>query len=139
MRRLESTTTFISDEIRRVWELALEAPLESAANWLHGDLHARNILVEDGVITGIIDWGDMTAGDVATDLASIWMLFGDQVTRWRALQEYGALSQATLHRARGWAVLFGVVLLETGLVDNPRHMVMGQRTLDRVAEDVGLF
>ncbi|WP_413470348.1 hypothetical protein [[Phormidium] sp. LEGE 05292] len=31
--------------------------------------------MENGVITGIIDWGDITAGDKATDLAAIWMLF----------------------------------------------------------------
>jgi aminoglycoside phosphotransferase (APT) family kinase protein len=139
LRRLEATTNFIAPAIRQAWALALEAPRAAAATWLHGDLHPRNVLVEDGAITGIIDWGDMTAGDVATDLASIWMLFGDQRARRRALQEYGALAEATLHRARGWAVLFGVVLLETGLVDNPQHLVIGQRTLSRIAEDMGLF
>ena len=138
MRRLESTTHFISSEIRYAWQLALEAPLASEATWLHGDLHPRNILVENGVITGIIDWGDITAGDIATDLASIWMLFGDIVSRQKALQAYGATSEATLQRARGWAVLFGVVLLETGLVDNPQHMAMGQKTLSRIADDIAL-
>ncbi len=136
MRRLESTTHFISSDIWRAWQLALEAPIASEARWLHGDLHPRNILVENGVITGIIDWGDMTAGDVATDLASIWMLFGNPSCRRRALQSYGPISEATLQRAKGWAVLFGVVLLETELVDNPQHMVIGQRTLSRIAEDV---
>jgi len=136
IRRLESTTHFISNEIRHAWQRALEAPIAGEAKWLHGDLHPRNILVENGVITGIIDWGDITAGDVATDLASIWMLFGDRLCRQRALQAYGAVPEATLQRARGWAVLFGVVLLETGLVDNPQHMVIGQNTLSRIAEDL---
>ena len=138
MRRLGSTTHCMSSEIRHAWQLALAAPVASEAKWLHGDFHPRNILVDKGVITGIIDWGDITAGDVATDLASIWMLFGDQVCRQRAFQAYGAISQATLQRARGWAVLFGVVLLETGLVDNPQHMLIGQKTLSRIAEDMAL-
>jgi aminoglycoside phosphotransferase (APT) family kinase protein len=138
MRRLESTTHVISSEIRYAWQLALETPVAGEAAWLHGDLHPRNILVENGVMTGIIDWGDLTAGDVATDLASIWMLFGDRLSRRRALQAYGVISPATLQRARGWAILFGVVLLETGLVDNPRHMVIGHKTLSRIAEDMAL-
>ena len=46
-------------------------------------------------------------------------------TAWRAL--------ATLQRAKGWAVLFGVILLETGLHDNPRNAVIGERTLRCVA------
>jgi aminoglycoside phosphotransferase (APT) family kinase protein len=138
MRRLESATHFMSSAIRHAWQLALQAPIASEATWLHGDLHPRNILVENGAITGIIDWGDLTVGDIATDLASIWMLFGDRLCRQQALQAYGPISEATLQRARGWAVCFGVVLLETGLVDNPQHMVMGQRTLSRIAEDMAL-
>ncbi|PON16094.1 phosphotransferase [Candidatus Entotheonella serta] len=138
MHRLESTTRLISAEIRHTWQAALEAPRANDARWLHGDLHPRNILVEHGMITGIIDWGDITAGDVATDLASIWMLFGDRSYRQDALQAYGAISEATLHRAKGWARLFGVVLLETGLVDNPQHMKMGQKTLSRIAADAAV-
>jgi aminoglycoside phosphotransferase (APT) family kinase protein len=138
LRRLESTPHGISSEIRHAWQLALAAPVASESTWLHGDLHPRNILVKDGVITGIIDWGDITAGDVATDLASIWMLFGDRRCRQRALEAYGAISPATLQRARGWAVLFGVVLLETGLVDHPQHLRIGHNTLSRIAEDIAL-
>ncbi|BAZ33551.1 hypothetical protein NIES4074_60650 (plasmid) [Cylindrospermum sp. NIES-4074] len=47
-----------------------------------------NILVENGAIAGIIDWGEITSGDIATDLASIWMLFGDPKARSQALAEY---------------------------------------------------
>jgi aminoglycoside phosphotransferase (APT) family kinase protein len=59
---------------------------------------------------------------------------GSQKARWSAIAEYG-VSEATLQRAKGWAVVFGVILLDTGLVDHPRHAVMGERTLRRVAED----
>jgi aminoglycoside phosphotransferase (APT) family kinase protein len=111
------------------------APIDRPSAWIHGDLHARNILVDDGNISGIIDWGDMTSGDIATDLAAIWMLFDDPAARRFALATYGGLSEAVIHRSIGWAILFGVVLLDTGLVDNPRHAAMGERTLRRVAVD----
>lgn len=104
--------------------------------WLHGDLHARNVLVKDGAISGVIDWGDMTAGDVATDLASIWMLLGDAGARAKARAAYGA-DEATWARAKGWAVLFAAILLDTGLTDTPRHAVMGERAFQRLAEDTG--
>ncbi|MFL5805140.1 MAG: aminoglycoside phosphotransferase family protein [Roseiflexaceae bacterium] len=130
IQRLTSTTSLI----REIWRTAVQAPLDVSPTWLHGDLHPRNVLVEHGVITGIIDWGDLTAGDCATDLAAIWMLFAEPDARQQALAAYANLSDATVRRAKGWAVLFGVMLLDSGLIDNPRNAVIGARTLQRVAE-----
>ncbi|MBR8840483.1 MAG: aminoglycoside phosphotransferase family protein [Stigonema ocellatum SAG 48.90 = DSM 106950] len=135
MQRLETKTNLMTQKIKNTWNMALHTPIDLTAKWLHGDLHPRNVLVENGTITGIIDWGDITSGDIATDLASLWMLFCDQNARQQAIAEYANVSDATLQRAKGWAILFGVLLLDTGLVDNPRHAVMGERTLRRVSED----
>jgi aminoglycoside phosphotransferase (APT) family kinase protein len=134
IERLAANTDAITPRIRDIWNAALEAPVDVSPTWLHGDLHPRNVLVERGAISGIIDWGDITSGDRATDLASIWMLFDEAGARLDALASYGALSEATLLRAKGWAVFFGVVLLDTGLNDNPRHAVIGERVLRRVAD-----
>ncbi len=136
MQRLASTTSLITPQIRDIWQMALHAPLDVPPTWLHGDLHPRNVLVEHGILTGIIDWGDITAGDCATDLAAIWMLFAGPHARQAALAAYADLSEATLQRARGWAILFGVMLLESGLIDHPRNAVIGERTLRRVAESM---
>jgi len=136
MQRLAATTSSITEQVRGIWHEALHAPIDVPLTWLHGDLHARNVLVETGLITGIIDWGDITSGDPAIDLASIWMLF-DKPLAWQdALAAYGPLSKATLHRAKGWAVLFGIVFLDSGLVDQPRNVVIGERTLRRVAQSI---
>jgi aminoglycoside phosphotransferase (APT) family kinase protein len=135
MQRLETKTNLITQRIKNTWNEALSAPMDVQPTWLHGDLHARNVLVENGAIAGIVDWGDITSGDSATDLASIWMLFADRNAHQQALAEYANVSEATLQRAKGWAILFGVVLLDSGLIDNPRHAVMGARTLCRVSED----
>jgi aminoglycoside phosphotransferase (APT) family kinase protein len=136
MRRLAGTTGLISPQLDQIWQDALDAPLDAPPTWLHGDLHPRNVLVEQGAISGIIDWGDLTAGDPATDLAAIWMLFGEPHARQAALAAYADLSEATLRRAQGWAVVFGVLLLDTGLADNPRHAAIGERTLRRLAEPI---
>jgi aminoglycoside phosphotransferase (APT) family kinase protein len=68
MDRLAIQTDLITPQLRHLWDLALRAPLDGTPIWLHGDLHARNVLVEDGVITGVIDWGDMCSGDSAVIL-----------------------------------------------------------------------
>lgn len=136
MQRLEQKTSLITPDIKHLWNQALDAPMDVEATWIHGDLHPRNMLVGKGVITGVIDWGDITGGDRATDLAAIWMLFSDPLVRQQAIATYANASEATLRRARGWAVLFGVVLLDAGLVDNPRFAAIGERTLRRIAEDV---
>ena len=135
MRRLSVKTDSITKPVKRTWETALQAPCAESSKWLHGDLHARNVLVENGIITGIIDWGDIMSGDVATDLAAIWMLFSEQTARHKALSEYADISEATLRRAKGWAVFFGVVLLDSGLIDHPRHARMGEQILGRVTAD----
>ena len=134
MARLEQTTEQVSARVVAAWREALEAPPAAERHWLHGDLHPRNILADEGRIVGVIDWGDLCGGDIATDLAVLWMLF-DRPERQKALAAYGNIDPATLARAKGWAVFFGVVLLDTGLVDDERQANVGAATLARVAAD----
>ena len=124
----------LTPEVYRIWEDALAAPIDVESTWIHGDLHPRNVLVDAGAITGVIDWGDMAVGDRATDLASIWMLFADPEARSCALSASGSMTDATYRRTKGWAVLFGVTLLDSGLVDHPQHAAIGELTLRRVVE-----
>ncbi|MGE3800423.1 MAG: aminoglycoside phosphotransferase family protein [Candidatus Kapaibacterium sp.] len=135
MERLSEKTNLITSDVRNIWNDALRAEIDIPSTWIHGDLHPRNILVERGAITGVIDWGDMASGDPATDLAAIWMLFADFRTRKDVLRHYNPqLSEQTIARAKGWAISFGVVMLETGMNDHPAHAIIGERALRRVME-----
>ncbi len=134
MQRLKETTALLSDNVLSIWKTALAAPIDCPATWIHGDLHARNVLVENGRISSVIDWGDIAAGDRATDLAAIWTLLPSAADRQQAIDACGPVSEATWQRARGWAVLFGVILLDTGLTDHPRHAAMGEQILRRVSK-----
>jgi aminoglycoside phosphotransferase (APT) family kinase protein len=133
IERLQAKARYPS-QLDRIWQQALAAPPAIDKRWVHGDLHAQNVLVEDSRISAVIDWGDLNGGDVATDLASIWSLFDGARTRQLILEIY-APDQALLARARGWAFIFGVVLLDSGLINSPRHAKMGERILKRLAED----
>ncbi|MFF7445509.1 MULTISPECIES: phosphotransferase [unclassified Streptomyces] len=94
------------DAVRAVWEDAAAAPEWSGpALWLHGDLHPANVLTADGTFSGVIDFGDLFAGDPALDLAAAWILLPDGALD-RFYESYEpSPDAATLRRARGWAVL----------------------------------
>ena len=136
MARVFEKTEAITPYIIQAWQRALAAPEETSPTWLHGDLHARNVLVKEGRIAAIIDWGDITAGDRASDLACIWSLLGDQKARADAMFIYHDANPDLWARAMGWAVMYGVMLLDSGLVDHPRHAEMGRQILERLSADV---
>jgi aminoglycoside phosphotransferase (APT) family kinase protein len=73
--------------------------------WLHGDLHPANVLTADGTFCGVIDFGDLCAGDPARDLAACWILLPDGFAGRFHEAYHPAPDAATLRRARGWAVL----------------------------------
>lgn len=77
----------------------------------------------------------MTSGDRATDLASIWMLFGDAAARQEVIARC-TLSEYTLQRAKGWAIGLAIVLLDTGLIDHPQHAEIGEKTLKNILTDM---
>jgi len=135
MIHVRQKTNLLNPAIEALWEAALSAPGDSVRCWLHGDLHAQNVLVDaNGAFRAIIDWGDITAGDAATDLAGTWALFESASAREQVLQGYGP-DQNLLTRARGWAILFGVVLLDSGLINSPRHADAGRKILQRLSAD----
>ena len=132
--RMEKTGESVGIRVRSIWREALAAPIDVGDTWIHGDLHARNVLVHDHRLSAIIDWGDLCKGDCATDLAAIWMWLPNGEARKMAMSAYLG-STATWQRAKGWAVLFGLVLLETGLADNPLHAAMGEKILRNLNDD----
>ena len=103
------------DAVRAVWEDAAAAPdWESPALWLHGDLHPANVLTADGTICGVVDFGDLCAGDPACDLAAPWMLLPDGGVELFYDSYQPRPDAATLRRARGWAVLRALACILIG-------------------------
>ena len=129
------------DAVLRVWVAALATPVHDGPPvWLHGDLHPANILVDDGQVSGVIDFGDITAGDPATDLAVAWMLLppGCHAGFWSAYHAAGGAggraSDALRARASGWALNFAIMFLAHS-EDNPVLLDVGRRTLRAVLKD----
>lgn len=85
-------------------------------SWLHGDLHLGNLIVRDGQLRAAIDFGDITAGDRATDLSVAWSLFpADPDARAEFRRFAGSVrpvDDATWTRARAWAITLNVAYLQ---------------------------
>ena len=117
--------------MRRVWADALAAPAYAGPpRWLHGDLHPANILIEHGRVSAVIDFGDVTAGDPASDLSVAWMLLP---LKWHGAfrAAYGNADEALWRRARGWALALGTAFVAHS-ADSPQLLRMGRRTLRAV-------
>jgi aminoglycoside phosphotransferase (APT) family kinase protein len=100
------------DAVRAVWEDAAAAPGWTGPSlWLHGDLHPANVLTANGTFCGVIDFGDLFAGDPAFDLAAAWLLLPDGAADLFHQAYRATLDAATLRRARGWAVLRALACL----------------------------
>jgi aminoglycoside phosphotransferase (APT) family kinase protein len=124
----------ITGDIRAIWADALAAPNDAAPTWIQGDPHPRNVLVREGRLVAVIDWGDLAQGDRASDLAAVWMLLPQRSARERAIAALPDVSTATWRRARGWAVLYGAMLMDAGLVDDPRMASIAAATFERLRQ-----
>jgi aminoglycoside phosphotransferase (APT) family kinase protein len=92
------------------WDRALAAPpWNGAPVWHHGDLDARNWLVREGHISGVIDWGAMGVGDPACDVMVAWKLHSSSARD--AFREALPTDDATWDRARGWVLSQAIAAL----------------------------
>ncbi len=117
--------------VRSLWNGLVATPVwDGPPLWLHGDLHPGNVIVHDGLLSGVIDFGDLTAGDPASDLSVAWMLLPPPA---RAVlrRHAGPIDDDTWTRARGWALLLAVMIMASS-ADNPVMGRIGERTLEAV-------
>jgi aminoglycoside phosphotransferase (APT) family kinase protein len=121
----------LDGHLLQLWDAAVETPVDAAATWIHGDLHSNNVLAARGCICGVIDWGDMAQGDRATDLAATWILLSQGDTREQVLKSCKSVSADTWRRARGWALLLAVVVLDAA---DPALVTVAELTLQRLLD-----
>ncbi len=91
------------------WEESLAAPTWDAPPvWVHGDVSASNLLVNDRRLSAVIDFGSCGVGDPACDLAFAWtFLYGSSR---QAYRERLAVDDSTWARGRGWALWKALVV-----------------------------
>ncbi len=103
-------------ELSLAWGDAVGLPShEGPPMWIHGDLHPLNLVALDASLRAVIDFGDITAGDPATDLLVAWYLFdaaGREEFRSR-LGLGGPGGASAWGRGAGWALSHALAVLES--------------------------
>ncbi len=95
------------------WRCALDAAWDDPPVWFHGDVAQGNLLVQDGALAAVIDFGTSGVGDPACDFAVAWTLFSDASRQ--AFRTSMAPDEGTWARGRGWALWKALI----GLADDP--------------------
>lgn len=121
------------DPVAEVWQDALDAPWDGTEKWFHGDVAQGNLLLADGKLVAVIDFGTCGVGDPACDLAVAWTLLTAEGRR--AFREMLAVDGAEWSRGRGWALWKTLQLCSYALSDVDGKADPAWRVLDGIVAD----
>jgi aminoglycoside phosphotransferase (APT) family kinase protein len=122
-----------TDAATAVWEAALAATWHGSPVWVHGDVAAGNLLVKNGQLSAVIDFGSSGVGDPACDLHIAWtFLEGDSREAFRAALP---LDRATWARGRGWVLWKALITLAGYINTNPVKAGEARHVIDEVLAD----
>ena len=96
---------FDLDAAERVWDDAMKLPgtaVRTSPRWYHSDLAAENLLVRDGALAAVLDFGGLSVGDPTVDLVVAWEVL-DAPARELFRKQVG-VDDATWLRGRAWAL-----------------------------------
>lgn len=99
---INNVNTFNKHLLKEIWELALTSKWSGEPVWIHGDIAPGNILIENGKLCAVIDFGILGVGDPSCDAAMAWTFFDDSSRKtFKNALDFDA---ETWNRARGWAL-----------------------------------
>jgi aminoglycoside phosphotransferase (APT) family kinase protein len=125
-----------ADLATAVWEAALRATWRGPAVWVHGDVAAGNLLVRDGRLSAVIDFGSSGVGDQACDTTIAWTFLAGAARE--AFRAALPVDRATWARGRGWALWKGLITLAGSQDTDPATAGEARRVIDEVlAEHLG--
>lgn len=117
----------------QVWETALATSWNKPPVWVHGDICLGNLLVQNGKLSAVIDFGGLAIGDPACDLAIAWTFFkGESREVFRTILN---LDEGIWARGRGWA-LWKALIVAAGICET--NNIEGKdcwRIIDEVIAD----
>ena len=116
-----------------VWERALASTWRHAPVWFHGDVSSGNLLVRDGRLAAVIDFGTSGVGDPACDLYIAWTFF-DRESR-DTFRAALPLDPETWSRGRGWTLWKALIMLAQHIDTNAAEAGIWRRVIDEVLDD----
>ena len=119
-----------SDAATAVWETALRATWDGPPVWFHGDVAVGNLLVRDGQLAAVIDFGCSGVGDPACDVTIAWTRFSGESRA--AFRTALAVDPATWARGRGWTLWKALITLAQHTGTDPDKAATAKRLVDTV-------
>jgi aminoglycoside phosphotransferase (APT) family kinase protein len=116
-----------------IWETALTTQWTNPPVWVHGDISIGNLLVQNGRLSAIIDFGQLTVGDPACDLAIAWTFFNGKSRD--AFRSALPLDNATWARGRGWALWKALIICAELMGTNPLEVENSRRVINEIITD----
>jgi len=117
----------------QVWQAALSAPGDGPAVWFHGDAQPGNLLVRDGRLGAVIDFGTAGVGDPACDATIAWTFFAGESRR--VFKDRMPFDAATWARGRGWAIWKAMIVLVEELPADPAGAAYTSGVIDAILAD----
>jgi len=116
---------------RAVWDAAVTSAWPAAPVWFHGDVAVGNLLMSDGRLSAVIDFGTCGTGDPACDLVMAWTYFTGEERQ--VFCGAVGLADDVWRRARGWALWKSLIMMagEPGPAPDGSH----ERVLAEVLKD----
>ena len=123
------------DDVRaaEVWEAAISASWHDPPAWLHGDVSPENLLVRDGRLSAVIDFGCSAVGDPACDTDIAWTFLAGQSRQ--VFRNRLAADEATWARGRGWSLWKAMIVLLRALKDDPADAIETKRVIREILAD----
>ena len=138
----EDTFWHDSDWAIEVWQTALKTSWKGRPVWVHGDISPGNLLAIKGILSAVIDFGQLAIGDPACDLSIAWTLFHGESRE--IFRTAFAFDDATWARARAWA-LWKACIMAAGIIPSNEveashcwpiiHAVLGDYRAERALYD----
>jgi aminoglycoside phosphotransferase (APT) family kinase protein len=124
-----------TDAATAAWASCLHAPVwDGSPVWRHCDLLTPNLLVADGQLTAVIDFGAVGVGDPAADVIAAWSVFGSSGRE--AFRDSLNVDDGTWARARGYALHQALLIIPYYPETNPGFVATATRTVHRVLADM---
>ncbi|MCU4757135.1 aminoglycoside phosphotransferase family protein [Bacillus cereus] len=125
----------VFDEIvlKHLWNLALQSKWERKPVWVHGDVAPGNLLVKEGKLCAVIDFGILGVGDPACDAAMAWTFF-DKNSR-GVFKEVLHIDEETWNRARGWALWKALITYDANRDSNEKIAEESYRVIQVIVDD----
>lgn len=123
---------FPANILENIWDTSLKSKWEHKPVWVHGDVAVGNLLVKNGELYSIIDFGVLGVGDPSCDYVMAWTFFNyeSRNTFKRELK----CDEDTWNRAKGWALWKALITYDINN-ENSELSIWAKSTIEEILKD----